>query len=208
MRGMAARRIREKASTVTERGLISSDEILDAARHRLRKWSPDEIEDGIAALARQTASHAVNALSVMLADRRDLFSASCALLVLLANARSDAALLFQAGYGVIESYRQAQRAMRPRRSDALNELIRQYLDEIPDIGPKELWDDFTRQASDGFSDTLVDFNEDDRVLSFVPRTGAKMEDIDFVAFRKRVQRVRATLAGSCRNHCSMLASNG
>lgn len=181
-----------------ERTLISPDDILAAARHRLRNWSPGQIEAGIAALSSQDGRHGDRSAWVVPSDRRDPSSATSALLVLLANARDDAALLFQAGYGVIESYRQAQRATGPRRSDALNELIRQYLDEMSDIGPKELWDDFTGQASDGFSETLADFDEDGQVLSFVPRPGAEMEDIDFVAFRKRVQRVRATLTGSCR----------
>lgn len=199
-----------------DRFLITAADIIEAARHRLRKWSPEQIEAGIAALARQNVPHAANAPSVMLADRRDLFSASCALLVLLANARGDAALLFQAGYGVVESYRQAQRAMKPRRNDALNELIRQYLDEMPDIGPKKLWDDFCERAEDDHT-VIADFNKDDEELLYEPARGAEAIPIRFEGFRKRVQIIRNSLrahipdcetAGSPRTRCFTLTSNG
>lgn len=173
-----------------DRFLIAAADIIEAARHRLRDWSLEQIEAGIAALERQNATHVVSDISVMLADRRCPFSASCALLVLLANARGDAALLFQAGYGVIESYRQAQRA-RARGThdgDALDELIRNYLDEMPDIGPKELWDDFKTRAEDDH-DVLVDTSESADIL-YAPYRGAAGIHIKFEAFRKRVQKFR------------------
>ena len=181
------------------KGVASPDDILEAARHRLRGWTDAQVDAGIEAIASQAGMHTDNVTPAISWDGRDPFSATCALLVLLANARGDAALLYRAGYGVIESYRQAQRATWKRRSDALTKLIAGYIAEMPGIGPKRLWEDFKGQARDGFSETLVDFSEEDGILSFVPWPGAEIEDIGFQAFRKKVQRVRATFAGSCRS---------
>ncbi|MCX7058858.1 MAG: hypothetical protein NTZ79_17260 [Proteobacteria bacterium] len=179
-----------------DRLLVSPDDILAAARYRLRDWSMEQIEDGIDALARQDDPHADSAAPGMRRDGRNPFSASCALLALLASAKGDAALLYRAGYGVIDSYRQAERATGPRRGDALNDLIRQYLAEMPTIGPKKLWDDFKGQAIDGFNEILTDFDDDSQVLSYAPWRGAESEDIGFEAFRKRVQTFRkATVRG-------------
>lgn len=115
-----------------ERALISPDDILAAARYRLRGWSTEQVADGIEALQADDGARGIPD------DGRDAFSAACALLALLANAQGDAVLFWRSGYGVIDSYRQAQRSTGKRRSDALSELIRNYLDELPDICPKDL----------------------------------------------------------------------
>lgn len=173
-----------------ERALISSDEILDAARHRLRNWSLEQIEAGIAALASQNAPYTVSNIMAMLKDKRDLSSATSALLVLLANAQGDAVLFWRSGCGVIDSYRQAQRALArdAHDGDALDRLILNYLDEIPDISPKELWDDFKERAENDH-DVLVD-NESAEIILYAPYRDAAGIPIKFGAFRKRVQKIR------------------
>lgn len=198
-----------------DRLLITPADILEAARYRLRNWSPGQIEAGIATLSSQDGRRGDRSDWGGPSYTRDPSSAISALLVLLADARGDAVLLFQAGYGVIESYRQAHRAMRPRRNDALNELIRQYLDEIPDIGPKKLWDDFCARAEDDHA-VIADFNKDDGELLYEPARGAEAIPIRFEGFRKRVQIIRNSLrahipacetAGSRRTRCFTLTSN-
>ena len=177
------------------RQLISPEVILEAARYRLQGWTDAQVDAGIEAVASHESAQADNAMQAIPSDGRDPFSASCALLALLANARGDVALLYRSGYGVLDSYRQAQRGTRKRRGDALNELIRGYVSEMPAIGPKELWEDFKGQAGDRFSEILVDFCDEGQTLSYAPWPGAELEEIDFQAFRKRVQRVRATCTG-------------
>ncbi len=179
---------------MTAHQLITPDDILKAARYRLRDWPIEQIEAGIDALAQQDGREVTLAPLDIPADGRNPFSASCALLALLASANGDAALLYRAGYGVIESYRQAERAAGSRRGDALNDLIRQYLAEMPTIEPKQLWEDFKGQAVDGFNEILTDFSDDDQVLSYSPWRGAELVDIGFEAFRKRVQIIRKAMA--------------
>lgn len=164
-----------------ERALISPDDVLAAARYRLRGWSTEQVADGLEALRADDGARGIPE------DGRDPFSAACALLALLANAQGDAVLFWRSGYGVIDSYRQAQRSTGKRRSDALSELIRNYLDELPDISPKELWDDFTGQAIEGHHETLTGYDEAAKVLTYEPSPGAKFTDITFDAFRRRLQ---------------------
>lgn len=176
-----------------DRFLITQADILDAARYRLRGWTPSQIEEGVAAAASAIASQdglqSAGEHLVRAKDRGDPWSAFCALICLLADTRGDTALLYRAGYEVIDGYRQAQRAAGPKASDALNELIRGRMDVLPDAGPRELWDEFVRLAEDAFHAVLVGFDEAAGVLSYEPRPGAKLADIDFVAFRRRVQRI-------------------
>lgn len=178
---------------MSERLLITQADILEAARHRLRGWTPSQIEEGIAAAASAISSQdglqSAGEHLVMAKDRGDPWGAFCALLCLLADTRGDTDLLYRAGYKVIDGYRQAQRAAGPKASDALNELIRGRMDDQPDVGPRELWDKFTDTAENTFNAVLVGFDEAAGVLSYEPRPGAKLVDIDFVAFRRRVQRI-------------------
>lgn len=187
------RRITKNDSTVTEPGLISSDEILDAARHRLRNWSPEQIEAGIAALSSQDGRHGDRSAWVVPSDRRDPSSATSALLVLLADARGDAVLLFQAGHGVIESYRQAQRGSAEGRVDALDALLRAAIAELPSFTPAILWAEFARRASMKGNGALADYDSLSNLISFEPYSGAALKDINPNAFRRRVQRLRKNL---------------
>ncbi len=169
--------------------LITADEILRAARYRLRHWTADQIETGLAALYADDSGPEIPD------DGRNQVSAACALLTLLANVRGDTELLYRAGYGVVDSYRQAQRSTGKRRSDALSDLIRNYLDVMPDISPKELWDDFTGQAAEGYHETLTGYDEAAKVLTYEPSPGAEFTDITFDAFRRRLQIFRREVRG-------------
>ncbi len=178
---------------MSERLLITQADILEAARYRLRGWTPSQIEEGVAAAASAIASQdglqSAGEHLVRAKDRGDPWGAFCALICLLADTRGDTALLYRAGYEVIDGYRQAQRAARPKASDALNELIRGRMDILPGVSPRELWDEFADLAETTFHAVLVGFDEAAGVLSYEPRPGAKLVDIDFVAFRRRVQRI-------------------
>lgn len=85
------------------------------------------------------------------------------------------------------------RSIRPRKPDALNQMIAGYLAELPDITPATLWREFSRIAEDKFDPVLIDCI--DGVLSFEPQPSERWVNIGFQAFRKRVQRIRKLTMG-------------
>ena len=180
---------------MTNRQLTSRDDILHAARVRLRGWKQADVEpvwklyEDIR--SRQQIPSAADVLAVLPDDGKDRWSCYCALQVLTANKHGDTELLFRAGYCVIDWYRQSERAKNRReRQDALRGMIADCLRESPDISPKALWDDFKRQAEDGFHPVLADFDENTDELLYAPSKYAESVAIGFEAFRKRVQQAR------------------
>jgi hypothetical protein len=105
---------------------------------------------------------------------------------------------YRYGYTVLMSHRQAQRASGPRQGDALDNLIRDHLDEVPDVTPKDLWGDFRQHAEEGFHPVLADFDAYTGALAFVPHPNAETDYIRFEAFRRRVQRNRQRHRDPCR----------
>lgn len=183
--------------------LIGPDEVIEAARHRLRKWSEDRIAAGLAVM--EAAQSCENGLQEVFAglpipeDRQEPFGAFCALLVLFADARQDWGLFYRAGHEVMRYSRQAIRATYPRdRGDALDRMILDYVAAMPEITPAELWRDFTQKAEDEDDDILLDFDGYAGELKFaktVSGRGKDDEKIKYGAFRKRVQRARRHLPG-------------
>jgi hypothetical protein len=107
-----------------------------------------------------------------------------------ANDSGDMAALYRAGIGLMAWYRQVERGRdRPKCLNALDTLISDTLHKMPHVGPKKLWDDFARIAEHKDHDVLLDF--DDGILTYAV-TGRDI-DINFKAFRKRVQRIKKTM---------------
>lgn len=171
----------------------TAPDIAAAAHARLASWSAARIADAMDIAERAPSSQeALQALldgEVMPDDGRAPYGAACAVLALLGHERNDAAMLWQYGGRVLADQRQVERGrMGRRKPDALDRLIRQYLEELPDITPAALWRDFCRQAGDGFDSILADYV--DGVLNFESQPGGRVVDICFQAFRRRVQRAR------------------
>lgn len=175
--------------------LISRDDVLEAARYRLRNWPPSRIDAALEAVDEaQSHQNGLQGIFSELAipdDRQEPVGAICAILALLANAREDWALLYRAGHEVLRVYRQSRRATTcPRGGDALDDLILDHVRAMPEVEPMTLWRDFTREAADGDSDILIDFDEDAGFLTFARSLRGEQKDIGCGAFRKRVQRAR------------------
>lgn len=184
------------------RHLPVADEVLDAARWRLREWAPEEVDAGVeqvavlldsgAALSREQPD--VSAVLQALSDGRDDWAALCALLVLIANAKDDHALLFRAGIYLMQWRRQAGNARRPRCYDALDRLIAAYVQEVPGIETKRLWDDLVAVVDEDHP-VLVGFDAQ-KGLAFFPERREPSRFILYGAFRQRVLRMRRGLGAA------------
>lgn len=181
------------------RHLPVADEVLEAARWRLRDWAPEEADAGVEQVAALLEGGAalsseqpeVSAVLQSLSDGRDDWAALCALLVLIANAKDDHALLFRSGIYLMQWQRQAGKAKRPRCYDALDRLIAAYVQEVPGIEPKRLWDDLVALIDDDHP-VLVGFDEQEG-LEYLPKRSAPSKFIPYGAFRQRVLRMRRRL---------------
>lgn len=198
----SARRRKRKIS----RRLATTADILDAARWRLRAWPAARIKAGVALVAGLVARGAAieedepAAADVLdsVADGRDPWGAMCALAILHAEAVGDVDLLYQAGFEVMVAHQQARRASTRHHGDDLDVLILANITEMPDVTPVDLWQAFTEQAGDDCDGTIAEFNAATDTLSYAPRPGAMLRDIQFVTFRRRVQRLKKYLSQGVR----------
>jgi hypothetical protein len=65
-------------------------------------------------------------------------------------------------------------------------MIEEHLYEIPEITPKEIWEDYIQQAMERSSQVLVDYK--DGLLTY--ESNGVIKDINCMAFCRRVQRVK------------------
>ncbi|HUW38601.1 MAG TPA: hypothetical protein VMV91_14850 [Rhodocyclaceae bacterium] len=195
--------------------LITPEEIYDAARWRLRKLTPDQVDAGleaVVALLERAAplyrdSQEVTQALAGIEDGASRWSLLCSLLVLVAGTSHDVSLFYRAGFEVLIAHEQAQRGGVRRRGDALDNLIAQYLVELEDIRPTDLWLDFCQQAEDGGSDVLDGY--DGARLNYQAHPhDEKLTGIDFCAFRKRVQRLRKKVLPQVRHVPVSVAAPG
>jgi hypothetical protein len=176
--------------------LPDADDILHAARHRLRDWTPEQVFAGL---------QRIESIADTKSYRRDPHSAACALLALAAEATGDMAALYRAGIGLMAWYRQVKGGKgKAGKGDALHDLI---VTHYPETDSSDIWKDIARLVADRrFDEVLVDFVDD--TLSYVPAPRAKIKDIGYDAFRRRVQRVRESMKnGQIAQHQSMTARN-
>lgn len=189
------------------RRILTADDIIAAAAWRLAGWPQEWIEAGRATVADLLAHgttfdegepEVARALALIADDGRDPWSALCALTALQADQAGDVALLYSAGLEVLEARRQALRAGNGHRPDSLDVLIAAHIAELPDIAPAALWASIVSQA--GIAECLGDFDCETSVLSYTPHPGDELVDINFIAFRRRVQRARKKFQTSPRQN--------
>jgi len=180
------------------RALVSVAEVVDAARWRLRRWSARRVAMAVNLAAELTGlpieddRPQVARILRRVSDGRDSWVALCAVLVLRANETGDVSLLFRAGIEIMPAYQQGRRAACRRPGDALDQLIEAYLADEPDAGPAAIWEAFTADADGDSWQVLDGFDAATGVLSFQARpTDEETSEIEFDAFRRRVQRIRA-----------------
>lgn len=138
--------------------LPTEDDVHCAAVWRLAEWRTEAVAAGQAQLAQlmvtgQPLDAAAPAMAAVLkrleamqpaGERRTAWTAACALLALLGEARGDMWLFALAGQAVLEAHRQAVRGAKERRQDALDQLIEEHLLNHPDRTAPELFKHFQR----------------------------------------------------------------
>lgn len=184
--------------TERQHRLIEDGEIHDAALWRLAAWTPEQIEAGSARLVRaleqgQPLDSEATDVAEMLAsftrpgDRREPWTALCALAVLHADACADARLFLLAGFEVLTAYRQAMRGHQLREADDLDNLLAQYMARHPEATAAQIF-----KHCAGLAELrLVIEDADSETLTYRPRQDSnKVRTIRFHAFEVRVSRLR------------------
>jgi hypothetical protein len=122
-------------------------------------------------------------------DRRHPEGLRLALCAIEAYREGDLAVFYRAAAPVLDAWRQSQRqACRGRHSGSFDALITAYARDA--IEPAKAWLDVQRRVADHCDEFLWDFTEG--VLTYETQVGVDRE-IDFAAFRKRLQRKRIEL---------------
>lgn len=184
-----------------KRRLIGDDEIHAAALWRLADWSPEEIEAASAPLAGlvqmcpalDSNYRSVRAMLPRLqrpGDRRDPWTALCALVCLWADAHDDRALFYLGGFEVLASYRQATRGRKKPAPDALDELMTSYLRLHPETTAMQLFEHCkslapVRMIVEGATGACLTYR--------VSPTSSMLKDVKWGAFKVRVSRIRKSL---------------
>lgn len=180
--------------------LIGDTEIHDAALWRLDGWTPDEIEAGSAPLATLVsmcpeldASHrSVAKVCQRLqrpGDRRDPWTALCALVCLWAGAHADLGLFHRAGFAVLASRKQAERGHHTPAPDALDELMTAYLQRHPETTAQRLFEHCQSLAPLRW----VVQEASDCGLTYLASPAGKLKLVRWGAFKVRVSRIHKKL---------------
>ena len=184
-----------------KRRLIGDEEIHTAALWRLADWSPEEIEAASAPLAGlvqmcpalDSNYRSVRAMLPRLqrpGDRRDPWTALCALVCLWADAHDDQALFHRAGFEVLASYRQATRGHKKPAEDAMDELMTSYLRLHPETTAMQL---FEHCKSLAVVRMVVEDAADASLTYRVDPNGSRLKTVKYGAFKVRVSRIRKSL---------------
>lgn len=172
-------------------------EILDAAVWRLADWQPEEIErmrpmlDQVWEIFRENIGFSsedprIKKILVKLKrnDRRDPWTALCALLVLESDSMGECAGVYRAGMDVLNSCRQASRGSAKRAEDALDRLILDNLRNNPEIRSSELFEQLGRLEG---MHPVID-SADASAIAY--NTGSRTKSINRGAFAERVSKLK------------------
>jgi hypothetical protein len=187
-----------------KRRLVADVELHDAALWRLDGWSQSEIEVATAPLAwlvqmcpeLDSSYRSVKAMLPSLhrpGDRRDPWTALCALVCLWAYAHDDLTLFYRAGVEVLTSYRQAMHGHKKPAPDALDELMASYLRRHPATTAMQLFEHCKSLAVV----RMVVEDADDASLTYrTDPNGSKLKTVKQHAFEVRVSRIRKSLTAA------------
>ena len=175
--------------------LTTEDDIFEAVFWRLSGWTTasidvasDRLKKLVTSSIPMESSHTEikTELERLPKDRRSPWSGLMAILVIVAYERGDERMFFFAAMDLMDSFRQSNKRRKRTETDALAELIREHVSEIPNIRPQDLWQDFQVQAQERWGGALVD-SDGDRI-SFEKSPGDRIKDVGRSAFIRRVQR--------------------
>lgn len=181
--------------------LPTEAEILEASVWRLADWSHDETEraqllvESLWDIFREQGQFSSDdgrilacLASIKRPDRRDPWTALCALLALESDARDYPAGIYRAGLCVLASFKQATRGQVKRAMDTLDGLIMDYLRNNQSAGSGELFSHFARLA--GMHPAIE--SADNESITYV--SGRRTKSVRRGAFAERVRQARKRIA--------------
>lgn len=189
---------RLKSPVSRGRRLLSVDDIYDAVEWRLAEWDACDLAAAELRVAQLVAlgipfddsyPEVIAAMASFPKERRDPWSALCAVAVLDASESGNRDVLFTAGLEVVSAHRQSRKS-RPQPPDELSRLIAARLDENIPFTPRQLFAEFSDLAGcDGY-EALADFNPDRDALVIQPQCDSELLlEVTYLAFLRRVQRI-------------------
>ena len=180
---------------MTVAALPTRGELLQAAKVRLAGWTADQVAAALGDAETALAGGDVDAAFAELvggldgADTRSPATAAAALLVLDAERRRDAALLWRAGAVVLEGQRQARRGAQRRAEDPLDAVIAAFLRRTPGAGARRV-SDYLRFLAAVRSEPIVDADDD----GLAYQTRGAIRSATWPAVAIRVSRIRKKLS--------------
>jgi hypothetical protein len=179
----------------TERRLIGDAEILAAARWRLAACTQAEIEAGRARLAQviergtELDGAAVEDLLCCLhrrGDRRDPWTALCAMAVLHANAHGIARLFLRAGFEVVSAWRNSKARKPGMARSPLTLMMIEYQANQPDATAADYFDLLASLA--GMDPVITDYDSAADLLTYMD--GDRLIDIKRDSFARQFRRAK------------------
>lgn len=177
--------------------LPTEAEILEASEWRLADWSYEEtaraqcVVESVWAVFQEKNRFSSDDCrikpwleSIKRADRRDPWTALCALLALESDARNYNAGIYRAGLCVLDCLRQAIKGEAKRAVDSLDSLIIEYLKNHRNTASGELFSHFSRLA--GMHPVIESANSESITYIF----GRRTKIVNRGAFSVRVSRAR------------------
>ncbi|MBK8760423.1 MAG: hypothetical protein IPM03_08300 [Sulfuritalea sp.] len=202
--GRKSPRAAKKPSADPGRRLLSELDIEDALRWRFSGLSAAEIAavaDQLRPFAEDFRDARPEVAAVLAAlrrpsDRRSPWSLACAVLADDAARQGDITGYWAAGIEVVSAFRQSRRGshgnhVQAPTEDALDALIKDYLEVDPDYVAGTLFNDFAAMAG-GHHRVLADFDEDgDELVCQLVHDDIRLANVGRDEFARRLQKVRA-----------------
>lgn len=191
--------------------LPTEAEILEASVWRLADWSNDETEraqlvvENVWDIFREQSRFSSDddrirpcLESIKRADRRDPWTALCALLALESDARDYNAGIYRAGLFVLHCFIQAGRGCAKRTTDTLDDLTMAYLKNNPGSSSGEIFNHFVRLAG---KHPAIEYANSE---SITYATRSRSKSVKRGAFAVRISRVRKRLASQAQTPSATL----
>lgn len=181
---------------VQSRHVPRDQDIHEAILWRLGSWSTDAIEAATARIGRliergipidEDQPEIAKALTRFDRDRRDPWTALCAIAALYADSRGMERLFLVAGFEVLRGYAQSKRG-RAHRGDALSDRIR-GLAHRADATAGAIFNALADTAGP-LDVVIVDYDAAAEVLVYEPKPGARLKEIDQPTLARRVRRIK------------------
>lgn len=176
----------------SNRRLIADQDILAAARWRLEGWTAQEVEAATENAARLVANPGAYAPQQFQrpGDRRDPWTAACALMALHAQTTGDRDLFLRAGVEIIQAWRNSMARKPGAVRSTLAAMMAIFQANQPHAQAGEYFDLLASLA--GIDPAIADFDQAEQVLTYADRD--RLVDVHRDSFARQFRRVKKMLA--------------